>query len=85
MKYNQSIHGIHLNGHGWFINSKGFLKLAKDSKFDYTQLNYILPGVPRSIDGCKFTGYNEIRSQISKDEELPMKLGDNCWICEGWY
>lgn len=65
LKYNQSIYGLHVNGHGWFVNSRGFLKLGKEGKVEYNQLNYILPGVPKQIRGCAFNGYNEIRHQIS--------------------
>lgn len=45
----------------------------------------MVPGIVKVIDGCRFTGYNEVRLRENViDNKMNLYYGDNCWICEGW-
>ncbi|KAL4486412.1 hypothetical protein ABPG72_007198 [Tetrahymena utriculariae] len=82
IKKNTSIIGFHFAGHDCFVTYQGFINqcYAKDL-FDANNV----PDLSKRIDGVKFKGYGEHRLMKECQEELPIRAGDNCWICEGWY
>ncbi|KAL4450444.1 hypothetical protein ABPG74_019342, partial [Tetrahymena malaccensis] len=82
IKKNTSIIGFHFAGHDCFITYQGFINqcYAKDLLYANN-----VPDLSKRIDGVKFKGYGEHRMMKECQEELPIRAGDNCWICEGWY
>ena len=63
-----------------YIDPRGFMKFNAETveKMD------AIPIIPKKIDGIKFNGFNELNISKRPEDNLVLKKGDNCWICQSW-
>ncbi len=69
LKANHTILGLHMLGNDLSTNSQGFLTEREDNP----GASHIMTRIEPSLE----TG------TLSKEKSM-MKIGSNCWICEGW-
>ena len=71
LKSNHTILGIHILGNEGDTDTRGFIKPIKNNNVSGAHVHTRIP--PQFKSG-----------NVRNTKMLELKVGSNCWICEGW-